>query len=102
MRRREKARLGVNLCGRSLRFHLGGSTHMRLGNRLGILLFVFGMLFGVAWATQVHMSNAMHDLQSAAYELNQAAPDKGGHRVQAVNLVNQAIQQVKWGMQYAQ
>ena len=81
----------------------------RLATRFGVvpMVFVMGLLLGsvmtgTAWAVQIHMQNALHDLQNAQAELNAAASDKGGHRVQAMNLVNQAIQQVKWGIQYAQ
>ncbi len=54
---------------------------------------------GVAvYAAQPHMRAALGDLNSAASELQQAVPDKAGHRVNAMNLVNQAIGEVKAGM----
>jgi ABC-type transporter Mla subunit MlaD len=46
------------------------------------------------------MFNARDDLQNALNELQQAIPDKGGHRVQAIDLVNQAIDQVNQGIQF--
>lgn len=75
----------------------------RKGFRLGALLFVFGMLFGIvcggtAVAVQTHMLNARADLNSALVQLNAAVPDKAGHRVSAVNLVNQAIAQINLGI----
>lgn len=76
---------------------------MRLtGNRLAALLFAVGMFFGVfcgaALAVQTHMMNARSDLNSALNQLNAAVPDKAGHRVNAINLVNQAIEQVNLGI----
>ena len=77
---------------------------MRRSNlRLGVLFFVFAMLFaaigaGTAMAVQTHMMYARGDLQSALSQLNAAVPDKAGHRVNAINLVNQAIVQVNLGI----
>jgi hypothetical protein len=44
------------------------------------------------------MANALEALQTAKRELNNAVADKGGHRVKAIDLVNQAITEVKLGM----
>jgi|HubBroStandDraft_6_1064221.scaffolds.fasta_scaffold1507646_2 hypothetical protein len=68
-----------------------------------VLTFVFAMFLGavvggVAVASQVHMRNARADLQAAWSQLNEATPDKAGHRVQAMNLVDQAINQVNAGI----
>ncbi|HEX4557880.1 MAG TPA: hypothetical protein VH166_01535 [Mycobacterium sp.] len=54
---------------------------------------------GTAYAVQTHMFNARDDLNNAVNELQIAVPDKGGHRVTAINLVNQAIDQVNQGIQ---
>ena len=56
---------------------------------------------GVAQADQPHMQGALAELQAARAELNAAVPDKGGHRVNALNLVNQAIGEVRAGIAYA-
>ncbi len=53
---------------------------------------------GTAQSQQPHMQNALGYLQSARSELQQAMADKGGHRVAAINLVNQAITQVQAGI----
>jgi hypothetical protein len=47
-----------------------------------------------------HMSAALGHLQQAREELQRAAPNKGGHRARAMELVNQAIQQIQEGEQY--
>jgi hypothetical protein len=47
-----------------------------------------------------HMSAAMGHLEQAKAELEKAAPNKGGHRERAMQLVDQAMQQVQEGEQY--
>jgi hypothetical protein len=47
-----------------------------------------------------HMSAAIGHLRQAKEELQRAAPNKGGHREKAMELVNQAIQQIEEGEQY--
>jgi hypothetical protein len=46
------------------------------------------------------MRAALEHLRAAQRELAQADKDKGGHRVRAEQLTNQAIQQVEKGMKY--
>lgn len=55
---------------------------------------------GTAFAYQEHMFNARDALQQAENELRVAEPDKGGHRDAAINLAQQAIDQVNLGIQY--
>ena len=50
---------------------------------------------------QPHMQNALSALQEARQQLVEAVPDKGGHKAQAINLVDQAINQVQMGMEFA-
>jgi hypothetical protein len=47
-----------------------------------------------------HMSAALGHLQQAKEELQRATPNKGGHRERAMELVNQAMQQVQDGERY--
>jgi len=47
-----------------------------------------------AHADQGHMGRALN----ARYELSHASHDKGGHRVNAIQLINQAIEQVRQGV----
>lgn len=57
-----------------------------------------GIGAGVAIADQPHMQNALHDLETAQFQLQVAIPDKDGHRENAINLVNQAINEVNLGI----
>jgi len=47
---------------------------------------------------QPHMQAALKALQNAANQLQNAIPDKAGHREKAIGLVNQAITQVQEGI----
>lgn len=47
-----------------------------------------------------HMSAAMGHLEQAKSELERAARNKGGHRERALELVNQAMEQVREGETY--
>jgi hypothetical protein len=51
-------------------------------------------------ADQPHMRAALDALRLAKRELNQATADKGGHRVRAEKLVEQAIAEVERGIKY--
>jgi len=48
------------------------------------------------------MQNALNDLNAAQNQLQIAIPDKAGHRVNAINLVGQAINEVNLGIQAGQ
>jgi len=62
------------------------------------MLFVIGCVTGRG---QPHMQAALAHLQGAKAELQDATTDKGGHRVRAIALVNQAIGEVEAGMEHA-
>ena len=70
--------------------------------RKSVLLLAAGTIAafaaGYALAAQPHMQNALRALQRADNELQMALPDKGGHRVNAINLVHQAINEVNAGI----
>ena len=72
--------------------------------KVRIALSLFALLLAAIIATgapdQPFMQAARADLQTAKRELQRATPDKGGHRVKAINLVNQAIAQVNQGIAY--
>jgi hypothetical protein len=57
-----------------------------------------GFMAGTVVAAQPHMNNALHALQNAKAELQEALADKGGHRMNAINLINQAIGEVNAGI----
>jgi hypothetical protein len=50
---------------------------------------------------QPHMQSALHHLHEAQEELRAAEHDKGGHRANAIKLVDQAISEVDAGIHYA-
>jgi hypothetical protein len=50
---------------------------------------------------QPHMQAALDALQSARSNLDKANADKGGHRAKAIDLVKDAIDEVKMGIQAA-
>ena len=56
-----------------------------------------GFMAGAVVAAQPHMYNALHALQNAQAQLQEAAADKAGHRVNALNLIGQAIGEVNAG-----
>jgi hypothetical protein len=57
---------------------------------------------GIACADQPHMHAALHDLQAALAELQQAETygDHGGYAGAATNEVQQAIANVRTGIEY--
>lgn len=53
---------------------------------------------GTARADQGNMRAALEHLRQARASLQAASRDKGGHRTEAVRLIDQAIEQVKEGI----
>ncbi len=51
---------------------------------------------------QPNMEQALGNLHAARINLEVSSPDKGGHRVKALELVNQAIYQVRQGIAFAE
>jgi hypothetical protein len=49
-------------------------------------------------ADQGNMERALEALRNARSELSQASHDKGGHRTNAIHIIDQAIEQVKEGI----
>ena len=50
---------------------------------------------------QPHMQAALNHLRTAKQALETADPDKGGHRVKAIEFTNSAIREVEAGIAYA-
>jgi hypothetical protein len=76
----------------------------RLGKALPLAAaFAAGALLsaGIASANQPNMQNALTQLYAAQASLQAAAPNKGGHRDIALNLIARAIEQVQLGIAYA-
>lgn len=67
---------------------------------LGAMLAT-GIFIGEALAYQGHMHAALDALRTARSELDQSSPNKGGHRERAIRLVDQAIDEVRAGIDYA-
>ncbi len=66
-----------------------------------LLIFAVGFIGGCATGGQPTMQAALDQLQQARSELEAANSDKGGHRVAAISLVDQAIDQVREGIRFA-
>jgi hypothetical protein len=54
----------------------------------------------VTLADQPHMQAALQSLGSAQSQLRQATHDKGGHRARAAKLVEQAMAEVRAGIEF--
>jgi hypothetical protein len=61
---------------------------------------VCGFAAGRLLGDQPHMHTALEHLRAAKQQLEVADADKGGHRVKALRLVEEAIGQVEHGIQY--
>lgn len=62
--------------------------------------FVGGFATSAMADKQPQMAKALNSLQDAKRELENATADKGGHRVKAIALVNDAIAEVKAGVEF--
>jgi len=71
------------------------------GLLLGLTL-VIGLGIGYAIGAQPRMEAAIGFLQNARGELEAATANKGGHRVKAIELIDEAIHQVREGMAFAE
>jgi len=70
-----------------------------------IILLLIGLVAGCAGPRVDHqprMDAALEDLRAARQELERAAPNKGGHREKAIELIDRAINQVKEGIEYGE
>ncbi|HYM59920.1 MAG TPA: hypothetical protein VEZ11_03390 [Thermoanaerobaculia bacterium] len=68
---------------------------------LSVTVVVAGYLAGCATGGQPHMAAALDELRAARADLEAALSDKGGHRGRAIALVDEAIEEVRAGMEYA-
>lgn len=65
-----------------------------------VAMFATGVLAGPALADQPYMQRAFNALNNANGLLRNGTPDKGGHRVRAIALTNEAMQEVRLGIEY--
>jgi hypothetical protein len=72
-------------------------AHLFLAFTLGIMASS-GILIQDAQAGQPHMYNALDNLRAARHQLEVALDDKGGHRVKAIGIIDNAIDEVKAGI----
>jgi len=64
----------------------------------GILLSANVLISHAQAAEQPHMVNALEALKRARHQLEIAEADKGGHRVRAIGIVDNAIAEVEAGI----
>ncbi len=79
---------------------------MSITSRRNLALIAAGGALAVALPTkadayQGNMENALSSLYNALGALRQASSNKGGHRVKAMALIQQAIEQTNAGIEYA-
>ena len=72
-------------------------AHLFLVFALGIMA-ASGVLIQNVQAGQPHMDAALADLRAARHQLEVAVPDKGGHRAAAIGIIDNAIAEVKAGI----
>jgi hypothetical protein len=90
---------------RKRRFFMPGQSNPAVFRRvlwvlaIGVLLLA-GFVAGRANADQPHMMAAREHLRAARVELQAADADKGGHRVKAIERVNEAIAEVDRGIEF--
>jgi uncharacterized protein YukE len=74
---------------------------MRRTLAIAAVTFCLGGVATQAFAEkQPKMKDALVQLQSALNSLDKATADKGGHRVKAMELTRQAIDEVKAGIEF--
>jgi len=72
-------------------------------NLIGSIVIAFFIVATASLAfaeRQPHMHAALKQLQQAKHQLERASHDKGGHRTRAIQLIDQAIAEVKAGIHY--
>ena len=73
---------------------------MRARSIFAVLIVLGVVAIAAAVPDQPFMKAARGDLNTARNQLQQATPDKGGHRVKAIGLVNSAIAEVNAGIAF--
>ena len=65
-----------------------------------VAAFATGVVASPVLADQPYMQRAFNALNNANALLRNGTTDKGGHRVRAIALTNQAMQEVRLGIEY--
>lgn len=65
-----------------------------------VAFFIGGFANQALAERQPRMRDAVAHLEKALSSLKNAAPDKGGHRVKAIGLTEQALGEVREGIQF--
>lgn len=73
----------------------------RLAAASAVAATAVGATAGQALAYQGNMERALSSLYDALASLREATPNKGGHKANAVQLIQQAISEVEQGIDYA-
>lgn len=73
---------------------------MKAKSVLAVIVLLAIVAIAGAAPDQPHMQAARSHLQTAKAALQRATPDKGGHRVNAIRLVNSAIAEVNAGIAF--
>ena len=80
---------------RIMKFNL---AHLLLAFAFGIMAAGGVLVENAHAANQPHMYNALDNLRAARHQLEVAIDDKGGHRVRAIAIIDNAIGEVKAGI----
>jgi hypothetical protein len=72
--------------------------HRRLLGFAAVAAVAVAAFAAGTFAAQPHMDNALAALQTARSELQVAEANKGGHRANAIRLVDQAMAEVRAGI----
>ena len=73
---------------------------MRARSIFAVLIILGVVAIAAAVPDQPFMKAARGDLNTARSELQKATPDKGGHRLNAIGLINRAITEVNDGIAF--
>jgi hypothetical protein len=73
---------------------------MRARSIFAALVLLAAVVVATALPDQPFMKAARGDLNTARNELQKATPDKGGHRLNAIGLINRAITEVNDGIAF--
>lgn len=73
-------------------------AQLLLAFTVGILIASGALIGNAHAANQPHMYNALESLRNARHQLEVAESDKGGHRTRAISIIDEAIGEVKLGI----